>query len=222
MVMSEVFHEDNQNSLEEKYCIVFSILESLRYFPNDYAKDISGTTIKKKDAASYIGLKQIRLSHFRKEDRLYIKGKEIRDFSKIYDDFKQLDFTQFILTNDRDIFSLNSVLLKELQQIKEIISLELQRLFLKELLDNIPKPKSISYCISFKRKYFKCFNYNNSHIQIHFGSVFETPVILKIDEIISIIREYEEMDIHQFILAHSKNPFGLNHIPSFKLDTREI
>ena len=215
---------DKQNNLlEEKYCIVFSILESLRYFPDDYATVNSGTIIVKKNRESYIGLKHIGFSHFYREDWLYIKGKKIKDFSKIHDDFKQLDLTQFILSNGRDVFSLESVPLKEFHQVQEILSLELQITFLKKLLNNIPKPKNISYCISFKRKFFLCFVYETSLIQIHFGKVNETiPVLIQIDDIVSIIRDYENMDISQFILSHSKDPFGLNRIPSFRLDTKEI
>ena len=169
---------DKQNNLlEEKYCIVFSILESLQYFPDEYAKEHSGIIIEKKTRGSYIGLKHIGFSHFYREDWLYIKGKKIRNFSKIYDDFKQLDFTQFILTHGRDVFSLESVPLKEFNQVQKIISLELQITFLKKLLDNIPNPKNISYCISFKRKFFLCFVYETSLIQIHFGKVNETYIL---------------------------------------------
>lgn len=214
--------DNHNNLLGEKYCIVFSIFESLRYFPDDYAKEHSGIIIEKKTRGSYVGLKNFGFSYFN-DDRLYIKGKVIRNFSEIYDDFKQLDFTQFILSNGKDVFSLESVPLKELHQVQEIISLELQIIFLKKLLDNIPKPKYISYCLSVKRKNFLCFVYETSLIQIHFGKINETtPVLIQIDEIISIIRDYENMDISQFILSHSKDPFGLNRIPSFKLDAREI
>lgn len=215
---------DKQNNpLEEKYCIVFSILESLRYFPDEYSKEHSVFSIVKKNRESYVGLKNIGFSYLYREDWLFIKGKKIRNFSEIYDDFKQLDFTQFILSNGKDVFSLESVPLKEFNQVQEIISLELQVTFLKKLLDNIPNPKNISYCHSLKRKFFLCFVYKTSLIQIHFGKINETiPVLIQIDEVISIIQDYENMDISQFILSHSKDPFGLNRILSFRLDTREI
>lgn len=214
--------DNHNNLLEEKYCIVFSIFESLRYFPDEYAKEHSGIIIEKKTRRSYVGLKYIGFSYFN-DDRLYIKGKEIRNFSEIYDDFKQLDFTQFILTHGQDIFSLESVPLKELHQVQEIISLELQIIFLKKLLDNIPNPKYISYCLSLKRKNFICHAYDTSLIQIHFGESYRTaPILIQLDDIISIIQDYENMDISQFILSYSKDPFGLNRIPNFRLDAREI